>query len=234
MFLRKLTVVAVLLNSAAISNAQTTVHASTLFDWVISPPVHVGNGSENLVNFTLSIVNLTGDPDFNPQAFDSKATGFRGITGMLHQQDSVSLDTKTPTNRDGGLYSTDIDTHFLLNGRHFIALIGIGDPEEDRGVSPSAEPTNAFHIVNPFAETTFGSFLTTTLALNEVATDTWDFARIVVPNNTYVSVNGVAASADGHKDSVVDFTFLVSSGIPLSPAWGMGVCAALCLFSRRR
>lgn len=197
---------ALVIGLAGSANAVTIVHSSTLFDWVISDSVAVGDGSESLVAFTLSIVNNSGIANDNPQAFDSRASSLGGITGNLHQQHSTILSADTPTDQETN-FATDIDTHFLLDGVNHAFDSGTGGPLENYVSLSSEAPNPPNPAFDAFADVEFGTFLTTTLTLTGAVGNTWDFAYVVVPGGSEVGVNGQAASTQGVKDDIVDFNF---------------------------
>ena len=93
----KTVLLAAVLGMTVSASAQFTVHSGGIFDWVISNPTPVGDGSESLVSFILTIV---GDATNVPQAFDSRASSLGGINGQLHQEHGPILGAagETPVN----------------------------------------------------------------------------------------------------------------------------------------
>ena len=225
----KCLVVAAVLGMTVSAGAQTTVINSGIFSWVISNPYSVGDGSEGLIAFVLSVVNTTGDPANNPQAFDSKASGFGGITAAaLHQEYSPGAAISTPVNNTG--IASVIDTHFLLGGVPHAFDSGTGAPQENY-LTNSAEAPATGGALAAFAETSFGNQLTGTFTLTGAVGDTMDVAHIVVPNGATVSVHGQVDSTLGEKDPVDNFSFTVAV-IPTPGALPLGV-AGLALIRRR-
>ncbi len=230
----KFFVIAAILGIAVGASAQTTVYSGNIFDWVISDPVAVGDGSENLCMVILSIVNNTGDANNNPQAFDSKASGYSGISSpsdRLHQEHSPILGAagKTPVN-DTAL-STAIDTHFLLNGVNHAFDSGSGAPQEDY-LTNSAEAETTGGALGPLVDTNFGSFLTATFTLTGAVGNTMQLAQIVTPSNP-ISVQAQVATSLGVKDDTAQFTFTPDCVIPTPAALPMGL-VGLALIRRRR
>ena len=230
----KLFVLVAVLGMAVGASAQTTVHSGNIFDWVISDPICVGDGSENLVAVVLSIVNNSGDANNNPQAFDSKASSFAGIRSpgnMLHQEHSIALSDDTPD--DVGNFATAIDTHFILDGvpHAFDSLTGA--PEEDY-LSPSLEAPLAPIPFDAFSNRSFGNSLTMTATRTGAVGNVWDLAYIVVPDGSAVFVQGQVATSAGQKDTTAEFTFNPTKEvIPTPAALPMGLMG-LALIRRRR
>ena len=229
----KFFVIAAILGIAVGASAQTTVHSGNIFDWVISDPVAVGDGSESLCMVILSIVNNTGDASNNPQAFDSKASSFWGIIGNLHQEDSYMLAIATPVNDT--VISAAIDTHFLLDGIPHAFDSGTGAPQESGGVSASAEAETTGGSLGSLVDTSFGSQLTATFTLTGAVGDTMQLAQIVTPNGSDITVVADVATSTGVKDVTAQFTFTQACGtvIPTPAALPMGLMG-LALIRRRR
>ena len=165
--------------------AGTIQSGSLYYDVSLSSPVAVGDGSEGLSSFTLTITNTTGDAGFNPPAFDGVFFGYTGIVGDLHQHTSPAFAPATPTT-DSAQFATAIDTHFLVATGDILAVDG---PRETVGVSPSAEASDAPPPFDGFADTGFGDSLTGTFSLTGVGATSWDLAQLVVPFDNY-QVNG--------------------------------------------
>ena len=183
-----------------VAGGATVVHSGTWFDWIVSDPVEVGTGAEDLIGITLSIFNHTGDPQNNPQAVDAKASHLLGIQGQLHQQHSTALAQETTTDElSNPSFATAIDTHFLVSGlANSLAFdTGTGAPEEDYGFAASSEPTDLGAPIDQFADVDFGTFLTMTATQTGSVPDTWDLAYLVAPKNTLIDVEFSASNALG-------------------------------------
>ena len=232
----KFFVIAAILGIAVGASAQTTVYSGNIFDWVISDPVAVGDGSENLCMVILSIVNNTGDANNNPQAFDSKASGYSGISSpsdRLHQEHSAVMGGAGETPVNDTPLSTAIDTHFLLYNVNHAFDSGSGAPEE--GYYPmtnSAEAETTGGALGPLVDTSFGSFLTATFTLTGAVGNTMQLAQIVTPSNP-ISVQAQVATSLGVKDDTAQFTFTPDCVIPTPAALPMGL-VGLALIRRRR
>ena len=99
--------VAVLIFVAVTAANGHTVFSGAVYDVVIADSVAVGDSTESLQAFKLTIINTTGNPGYDPAGFDGTAVfGYTGISGMLHQQDAPF--TQTPTTDDAD-FATDID-----------------------------------------------------------------------------------------------------------------------------
>tara|TARA_Y100000588_G_scaffold79343_1_gene82958 strand:- start:129 stop:326 length:198 start_codon:yes stop_codon:yes gene_type:complete len=48
------------------TNASVILDSGSVFNWTISMPTPVGDGSEGLLGTTLSVSNISGNPDNNP------------------------------------------------------------------------------------------------------------------------------------------------------------------------
>jgi hypothetical protein len=156
--------IAVMLLAAAlltgVASADIQVYTGTVYDAFITDPVAVGDGSENLIGFTLYFVNK----DVVSKAFDTfddvSNPLFTGITAGalgkgLHQHDSTLLGSFSPTLSNPN-YATAIDSHFLvLDGN----LLNVQAPNEDRLVAPSLEASDAGVPFDGFGDTSFGTHM---------------------------------------------------------------------------
>ena len=182
---------AVLIFVAATAANGHTVFSGAVYDVVISGSVAVGDSTESLQAFRLTIINTTGNPGYDPAGFDGTAVfGYTGISGWLHQQDAPFAQTPTTDKVD---FATDIDTHFLFAVSDVLYVTA---PNETSGVLPSGEATNATGPWNMFAQTTFGDNLNGNLALIGGATGpTWDLAYLVSRHGELITldfdVNGI-------------------------------------------
>jgi len=190
------------------AGANILVHDGTTFDWEITTPTAVGDGSENLVAFVLRVVNMTADSDKNPNAIDAARDpntggGFDGIytvsEPLLHNEQyalkkSFSRTASLTQWVALGWGSPDVsplDTYFLVEEGGLTAVFlpeeGPLGPENPAG--PYWEPP-----YNPSAETPFWpsgqpgdicgflDSLTGTFGLKGPnANAYWDLAYIVVP-----------------------------------------------------
>jgi len=230
----KFLVIAAVLCMAVGASAQMTVHSGAMYDWVISPFGPVGDGSENLVSVILSIVNNTGNPALNPQAYDSLLGGFGGIQPLgprpkLHQHHGAAFPPfpPTPTATLGSPWADSIDTHFLFDPVDPGIIIAPGGAPAEDYLTPSLEtPT-------PFGLTDFGSFLTGTFAIAGAAGPQWDLAQIVMPRGTWgLSVDTEVAAGNGASERAT-FHFAVLPEPATPAALPMGF-VGLALIGRRR
>lgn len=217
------------------SASGVVVYSGTNYDVEITTPVSVqglgtGAGSENLVGFTLTVVNSSGNPGFNPQAYggqpDPNNPGApNGITGNLHQERSqpgLGLNTPSDDTATGGstTFATIIDSHFLHLGTEIIFGPG-GAPQETYDVNPSTEPSalGLADPLRPFSETSFGDSLTGLFALTGAAGPTWDLAYLVVPDGSSVGFDGILAGGQsGLPEERLTFDFIASAPIPVPAA----------------
>ncbi|MHC4563539.1 MAG: hypothetical protein ACYS8X_12300, partial [Planctomycetota bacterium] len=101
------------------ANADTLMFSGSIYDVYFTTPVAVGDGSEGLVAFTIRAINTTGNPSYDPTAFDGTAFGYTGISGVLHshvdanQGQSVMTRTLGPAAVVAG--HNAIDTQFLID-----------------------------------------------------------------------------------------------------------------------
>lgn len=163
--------------TAGAAEADLLVFSGSIYDVFFTTPVSVGDGSEDLLAFTLTAINTTGDPGYDPSAFDGISFGYTGITGMLHQHYSTVLEPPPlATATLDSAYATAIDTHFLFP---LASMLIVTAPSEDVSFAPSAEATDAPVPFDAFADTDFGTYLTG--AFEVTAAPVLDLAYVVVP-----------------------------------------------------
>ena len=195
---------------AGTTNASVIVDAGSVFNWTISMPTPVGDGSEGLVGTTLSISNVSGNSDNNPQAIDlgpGDGSGSFGIRGALHQENISAIGT-TPQN-DGGVIATSIDSHFSYDPND-ASISNLFGPGEDVGAATSTEAALSTHAFAAFSQTSFGSYLQATTVVLGAAPQTIDVAYIVVKADAEISVAGEVATsgrAGSASKQAADFTF---------------------------
>ena len=196
---------------AGTTNASVIVDAGSVFNWTISMPTPVGDGSEGLVGTTLSISNVSGNSDNNPQAIDlgpGDGSGSFGIRGALHQENISAIGT-TPQN-DGGVIATSIDSHFSYDPND-ASISNLFGPGEDVGAATSsAEAALSTHAFAAFSQTSFGSYLQATTVVLGAAPQTIDVAYIVGKADSEISVAGEVATsgrAGSASKQAADFTF---------------------------
>ncbi len=193
------------------TNASVIVDAGSVFNWTISMPTPVGDGSEGLVSTTLSLTNVSGNSDNNPQAIDlgnGTGAGSFGIRGALHQENISAIGT-TPQN-DGGSIATAIDSHFQYDPNNS-SISNLFGPGEDVGAAgSSAEAAITTHAFAAFSQTSFGSYLQATTVVLGAAAQTIDVAYLVGKADSEISVAGEVATsgrAGSASKQVADFTF---------------------------
>ncbi len=172
---------AVMLLAAAlltgVASADIQVFSGATYDAFITEPAPVGDGSENLIGFTLYLVNTTGNAGKNMDTFDDQSdVAFIGITGALHQHDAPGFSSYTPT-LDVVNYATAIDSHFLVT---LGDLLVISAPAETRNVAGSTEASDAPIPYDAFGETTFGDYMGGAFANNLWGAASVDVAYLVV------------------------------------------------------
>jgi len=177
--------------SAAMTNrlAQAEIiFSGTHFDLQISSPIDVGD------TMSLKAVPLTavGKNGATPYAFDGVSNGHKGITTpltspALYQIKQPYIDEfgetshiSTPTNtlKIPGSIPQSRDTHFLIDEGSYIA---VNDPTE-----------NNISVFTPleYPYSGFDSSLTGLFTLTGTGWGTsWNFAYLVVPNGTQVSLD---------------------------------------------
>ena len=204
----KLLIFAAVLGLATGAGA-ATVATGTDFAWDITTPAPVGTGAENLVAIQLTLVNTSGNPAKNPQAFDgapdpNNPPGQSGITtvggALLHNEQLPTFGinhTITPSAQfwsDNGIAPSSVDTRFL-DLETALAMV-FAPNEQNIGLNPpSAEPGDyAGYGFN----TGWSENLTGTISLKgQNPNPTWNVAYIVVPCNTIVRVDAQVAGGDG-------------------------------------
>ena len=225
---------------AGAADADMVVFSGATYDVSISDPVAVGDGSESLLAFTLTVTNTTGDPGFDVSAFDGgdiwppdpppapqepKST-YGGIMGILHQHYSATFDPPPEaTSLLGSQYSTAIDTHFLFTTPQ---LISVAYPAEDVSLAPSAEATDASSPYDQFADTDFGEWLRGVFAAT--AAPTMDLAYIVVPDGSVVTLDFFMSGREGGE--YIGTSFPVP--VPEPASMSLLALGGLALLRRRR
>jgi hypothetical protein len=240
----KLLVLAAVLGLATGAGA-ATVFTGTNFAWDISTPTPVGTGAESLVAFTLTLVNTSGNPAKNPQAFDGAPdpnnppgqSGISTVGNLLHNEQLPSFGsnhTTTPSATQWaswGLTPSSVDTRFLdLND----AMAIVFSPSEDNiglNLPYSAEPGD---YAGFGFRTGWSDVLTGTVSLKgQNPNPTWNMAYIVVPCNTVVRIDAQVAGGDGVKEDF-DFEFPVACEvIPVPAALPLGFVGLLMAIRRR-
>jgi len=162
-----------------------TIYTSTNLDIVASAPVDVG--TTPLKAITLTAVGKNG---CIPTGFDSTKSDFDGLgTGIttsgnfLHQVGIKAGEYPFPLNND--LYTPTnnpqitpvLDTHFLIDPNTYLSFYG---PSETMNVINTADD-----IYGHYGDSLVGTFSLNGLPINSL----WNFAYIVVPNNTVVRLN---------------------------------------------
>jgi len=194
--------------AASVAGADLTVYTGTQYDVVITDPVDVGlpnPGGEDLIGFTLKIVNMTGNPRLDPGGFDGATgtrLGFYTLEPELHHQHLAS----TPTLDEeiaGNVTATLIDTHFNFMAAD-VLFVGWA-PSETNNVAPSVEPLDATGPMGGSATVAFGDRLYGNFAVPggpaaDVDGDgdptTWGLAWLAVPRNTTIYMNFFTTGLD--------------------------------------
>ncbi len=163
--------------------------SGSIYDGYYSDPLPVGDGSEDLVGYTVTIVNTSGDDAKNPSTVDAEPQyfGYTGISGVMHQHYSDELSADSPMQSDA--YATAIDSHWLVDESE---IIWVTQPYEDVGFLPSSEPTDMAPPADEFADTSFGTYLRgiwAVMGAEGTASPTRDVAYIVVPAGGMFSVD---------------------------------------------
>jgi len=207
--MKKITLVALAFGlMAGVAQADVLLFSGAVYDVVITDPVAVGDGSENLISFDLKLLNTTGNPVFDASAFDGVAFGYTGITSGvfnagtgLHNEYSPALQATTPTL--DGQFPTAIDTHFLDLLGNMLVIAAPSELNADMG--PSAEAVTVLPPFDVFGATDFGSQLTGTFALT--AAPSLSVAQIVIrdPRGAGETLAGVPLGA-----GVVSLDFFMS------------------------
>jgi uncharacterized protein (TIGR03382 family) len=241
----KLLVFAAVLGLTAGAGA-ATVHTGTNFLWDITTPAPVGSGAENLVAFQLTVVNTSGNPAKNPQAFDGAPdpnnppgqTGIETPAGSLlhHEQASGGFGHTPSPDADywaaGPLGASPLDSYFLQTNPASV----FAPTEDDINLHLPLSAETPFYFPNPPYAFDCGwtDKLQGTFAMQGSNPNVyWNLAYLVVPCGTDVRVDAQVAGSDGVKEDF-DFTFTVSCApIPVPAALPLGF-AGLLLAIRRR
>ncbi len=217
-----LAALALLLPLGNIASAENIVYSGTDFDVTVSDPVDVG--------IALKAVTLTatGKSGKLLSGFDGVSDGMTGIVTQgdsLHQVWQIgALETPTLTQTEAvelipaEIFNT-VDTHFLFEEAE---ILGTVNPTETRGVQNDSEHAYAG----------FGDQLTGTFVLNGVALPTWEFAYVVVPDGTEVTLD-FDMSILGQNPEFVSSSFLVPEPGTLM-LLALGGLVALPVVCRRR
>jgi hypothetical protein len=178
-----ITLVSIAFSAIMIANVARAeiIFSSTNFDIEVSVPVNVGSTPLNAV--TLTAVGKNG---YKPKGFDSTKSDFGGLgtgittTGnLLHQvglkigePPFFTINLFTPTNESN--LAPTLDTHFLIDSGTYLSTYG---PSENMNVINTTD-----HAYGHYGDSLVGTF-----SLNSLPTSsTWNFAYLVVPNNTSV------------------------------------------------
>lgn len=170
------------------------------WDVFLTDPVPGGDGSEDLVSYTLFVENVTGDPAFNPTTF----AGIGGaelavVRGQLHQEQFAAgfpTPVQQPTPFQDLAASSTVDTHWLFNSTDpLIVADAGGEPLVDD--STSTEPGDfgpaPGNVFTGFADYLKGGFAFS--AGNEPNLQQIDVAQIVVPAGSAFDVDFQVAAA---------------------------------------
>jgi len=218
---------------AGAANADTLVFSGVRYNAFITTPVVLG-GAENLLGFSLRLVNKTGDNGFNASAFDGVAFGYTGFTGVMHQHYSAALAPSTPT-LDSVQYANNIDTHFAFLTS---AMLIVNAPSENvAGAGPSAQASTAPPPFDMFANTDFGNKLTGTFAVTANANLTLAYFVVknpgmplgVVATGGLVNANFFMSGTKGGE--VISFKI---GGVPEPATMGLLAIGGLGALIRRR
>ncbi len=213
----------------------------TNFDVQVSLSGYVGTTPLRVLTLTAIGTNVGGYVAI-PSIFDSTNdnTGGTGITttgNKLHQvyQHNAYGDTnKTPTlSMDDSFPSLDstelsFDTHFLI---HELTT----DPLKDATVFVTS-PTENRYPPGEIPYSGYGSYLRGGFFLDNAVSTSWDFAQLVVPDQTEVLFNfGLAGKRNEVpvKESVIT-SFLVPEPGGLALYFAGGVSLALYVWRRRK
>ncbi len=206
-----------------------TAHAGTIwtgtnFQIDASAPAPVGIALEAV---TLTVVGLNGTL---PNSFDGISGGATGITtagNSLHQVYEFMPVTGSPTPTLALLVPANvafqpIDTHFLVDPP---TILPVTAPSEDQNVGDATEAANAG----------YGSFLTGQFALSGAPPASWDFAYLVVPSGTTVSLDFRVADGSGtHPLEHVQTSFTIPEPTTACLLAIGALAVGLACFTRRR
>jgi hypothetical protein len=207
---------------AGFAQADTIIYSDANFDITASTPIDVGTTPRKAV-----ILTATGHNGYKPKGFDSTksdygsdGTGITTTDDELYQVPFYGLNT--PTNSPN--LNPTLDTHFLINPNTYIS---ISDPAETMNVANASDDPNGY----------CGDSLTGNFFLKDLpASSTWDFARLVVPNNTVVHFDFEILGALDLESSIS--AEVVGSMIVPEPSCIILLCACgfsmLVYLSRRR
>ena len=240
----KLLVFAAVLGLATGAGAATVSPLGGNFVWDISTPAWVGDGSEGLVAFQLTVVNVSGIAVKNPQAFDgapdpNNPPGQDGIQADgrgLHEEQSISgfghtispdIDYWTGS---GAPAPSTVDSYFLQPDP--ASVFGATEDQIQVNLPYSAEAGDygAFGFRSGWSADMTGTFSMKGTNPNNY----WDLAYLVVPCGTNIRIDAQVAGADGVKEDF-DFTFAVTTGacIPVPAALPFGFVGLLLAIRRR-
>ena len=227
--------IAVMLLVAAVfagtANADILLFSGARYDVSITDPVAVGDGSENLIAFTLMFTNNTGDAGFDAGSVDGVYFGYTGITGSLHQEYSPALSPTSPTSDN--TFASAIDTHFAQVAGDMLV---VSPATEDTDVLPSTEPPLTPAPFDAFVATSFGSFLTGVFAVDSAPVFELAYIVIVDPGQPLQLVTAdplvnVDLFVSGTKGGEI-FDFMI--GVPEPATMSLLAIGGLAALIRRR
>lgn len=170
----------------ATSSHAATIYTGTNFRIDVSNPTPVGSALQSV---TLTAIGLNGTL---PSAFDGTSSGKTGITtsdNSLHQVwefGAVATPTLNLVDAGSNAQYQPIDTHFLLLSAN---IVPVSAPTENRPVANAAETPNGG----------YGNQLTGAFSLSGSAASTWNFAQIVVPAGTVLSMYFAIGATSGEE-----------------------------------
>jgi len=208
--------------SAQADTIFTNVFTGTNFDIQISNPVLVGGTPLEAV--TLRALGKNGTV---PNTFDSNKSG-RGGTGITTATNALYQDwefnaVKTPTltlNVPGSINQA-LDSHFLVRTDDDY-LIVVKAPDEDRVANHTYDSNGGF-----------GTFLTGTFSDTTTSSSSWDFAYLVVPNNTTLHLD-FEIGGSGVSSETVNSSFTVALPEPSTLVLLGSSILGLLVYLRRR
>lgn len=220
-------VLACVLGMIVPAQGEVMIFSTATFDWVLTAE-ELENSPEELISLTLGVINRESDKsNKDPKVIDIT------VTGMLHQQGIPTLADNTSTLDDAD-FAKNIDTHFLVSASQILSL---DPPFEDQGTADTSdEPTNATGGFASFAESSFGTFISGTIAAQSSVFDPgsrWDFLYLVVPNNSMVSIEATVTSRDGLIIEE-EANFPITAVVPEPGTAIVLLLGALAMASRRR